>query len=135
MSPEERGIEVDDSIGELPNQSDTLLWAEEIVEDHYAVELGDLFAETTVHWTTTICPDNGYPAVIHEGRCYYGLTWSCQEMYVAKMKNPLCLSALIHEFGHCLLQEMGKDIDAKHEDDEFWGLMIQARDDVCREGW
>jgi hypothetical protein len=114
-----------------------MLLAETRFEEWSGIDT-DAFRRAEVYWTDTPCPYQDGWAVVHEGRCYYGLMWGCDEMYVAlNMNDPdhTCPTALMHEFGHCLLMEAGLDPDADHSNDAFWSFMAQVRQETCNRGW
>jgi hypothetical protein len=59
-------------------------------------------------------------------------------MYVAlsnKDANRTCGSALLHEFGHCMLMDMGTSGDCDHSDTDFWQVIENARVEACNRGW
>jgi hypothetical protein len=153
LAPEERGIELQDCTGKddcnpfedhilgVYNQDKALFTAQYTVEDHYGHHFGSLWADAVVYWGDTTCPRNGQYMMMHEDECYYGLMWSCEEIYVAlSNKGPenTCGSALLHEFGHCMYMEM-KTFDgngnAAHDDDEFWSLIAEANLLSCNRSW
>jgi hypothetical protein len=138
MTPEDRGIEVDHAMSSLGvfNQSKAMLDLEGMAEDHYLAQLDNLFQDTQVWWTTTLCPGTGSPAVIYKDKCNYGRMWNCQELYVAAPLNEkTCGSALLHEYAHCLRMALFEgDGDADHTSD-IWELVADAHDRACtREG-
>lgn len=73
----------------------------------------ELDVKPTVYWTTD--------PIIYRGEMYYGLTYSCDEIYVWE-KGPVKTTALEHELKHCFrLHEVG-DGDATHSDLGYWEL-------------
>lgn len=73
-----------------------------------------------VYWVDTHCPDKpGQTGIVYRGKCYAGLTWSCDEIYVAK-RSTLASSALVHELGHCYRLVVHGDGDVGHVDDNWW---------------
>ena len=138
MTPEERGIKVNEDIIGVYNQDKAMFTAQYLVEDYYGVELGDLWTDAVVYWTDTKCPKNGQYAVIYDRECYYGIMWSCDEIYVALSNGDpetTTGSALLHEFGHCMHMEMGLGGDTNHVDNEFWDVIIEAQDIARGRGW
>lgn len=131
MTPEERGIEVDRSIVKVYNQDKAMLQLEGMAEDFYGVRLSNEFESTKVWWATTPCPYTDDPAVIYENHCYYGRLWSCGEIYVALPRSgKTCGSALLHEFGHCLMMIIKGYGDANHSSD-VWPLVAEAHGLAC----
>ena len=140
----DRGYDVDESIYKIPNQDKALLYTERAIEDHYNTHLGNTFENTTTHFVRgEVCPYNGNtPAMILDsGQCVAGIMYGCQEMYVAIMPQDdpadyrACGTALLHEFGHCLLMTMQIDPDANHTNSEFWGIVSQSNKYTCGRGW
>ena len=138
VSPEERGIEVDHSIHKVYNQDKAMLLFEGMVEDFYDVKIPNRWNDTTVWWTTTTCPYNDNPAVIYDGECYFGRMWSCHEMYVAlPEEGKTCGSALLHEFGHCLMMMhvAGNNFGDANHVTEIWDIVEEANQIACSRGW
>jgi len=75
--------------------------------------------KTVVSWTTTTCEDR--PAVVWDNRCFGGLTFACDLMFVPEFA-ALAETALSHELGHCFRMYAGVDPDRQHVDEEFWRL-------------
>lgn len=129
------GIEVADE-QEMPNQGAVLEYTQSRFEDTYRVRV-EAFEHSIVWWTDTTCPTKPDTwAVVYRDTCYHGLTWSCEEIFVAKNRlapQDLCSTALVHEFGHCLLLEAGMDGDISHANTEFWEFMKQVRNEACAE--
>jgi len=138
MTPEERGIVVTDDY-KILGQEKAMFTLEYMVGDYYNEHIIDLQFRSTVYWTDTVCPYKDDWAVVYDGMCHYGRMWSCEEMYVAKNKNnpnSTCKTALLHEFGHCIRQELGMPTgDGDHWDDEFWEIVAAAKLDSCNRGW
>ena len=141
---EHRGFDIDASIYKIPNQDKAMLLLERNVEDNYNVRLGNTFETSQVYFVRGVtCPYNGAaPAIILEdGSCVHGIMWNCQEMYVAvtPLDDPLdyrvCGTALLHEFGHCLLQAMDMPADITHENSELWDIVQKTNKDTCSRGW
>ncbi len=106
------GIEVDEDIYKIHDQDKAMLLTEVRVNDHYGVSLphhDDIGAD--VKWTSTVCPYHmDRYAVVLDNVCYNGIMWSCDQIYVAlSNRDPerTCGSALLHEYGHCLLFTLG----------------------------
>jgi hypothetical protein len=134
--PDARGIEVTD-IYKIYNQDKARMILEGLVEEEYKIRIDNVFENSTVYWTDTICPYSDNYAVVYEGRCHFGRMWSCQEQYVAiNGKGNTCGTALLHEHAHCLLMTMfnGYD-DADHTDDIIWGIVEEAQEIACNRGW
>ena len=137
MTPEERGIEVSDRIGVF-NQDKALFMAQKAVEDAYGVNLGDMHSDAVVYWADTICPQNGVPAVIYNGKCLYGVMFGLDEMYVAvSVHTPdrTCGTALIHEFGHALHLAVLGDYNGAHDNHEFWDVLDEPIALACARDW
>lgn len=136
--PEARGIEVTDD-HKIYNQEKAMFTLEYMVNDHYGKDITDLQFDSKVYWTDTPCPYKDGWAVVQDGVCYFGKMWSCGEMYVAKnMNSPnnTCKTALLHEFGHCIRQELNMPThDGDHWDDEFWAIVAEANLASCDRGW
>lgn len=129
-------IEVAD-IYKVYNQDKAMFLAEGRFEDKYRV-ISDAFDRAEVFWTDTWCPYEDTIAVIVDGVCYRGIMWDCGSMYVAlsvKDMNRTCPTALIHEFGHCLLMDAGWDADGLHKDLDFWNFMTEVRHETCDRDW
>lgn len=139
MTPEERGIKVTDDF-KIYNQDKAMFTLQYTIEDYYNVRMdNDFIFQTKVYWTDTPCPYSDDWAVVYKGKCNAGRMWSCQEMYVAKKKSDpdhTCGTALLHEFGHCIRQELGFSTSGDdHWDDEFWGVVAEADAISCNRGW
>lgn len=139
MAPEDRGIEVLDTI-EIYNQDKAMFTAQYMVEDEYQQDFGDLWLDSIVYWTDTRCPKNGQYAVIYDGKCYHGLMWNCDEIFVALSNEDserTCGSALLDEYGHCLLMEMDPYHSGcpDHSDDRFWNVINIAKQIACERKW
>lgn len=139
--PDRRGIDVAD-IYKVSGQDKAMLLAESMVEDAYGYELEHRWQDTTVYWTDTVCYyDDSRYAVLYDyddgpPRCLAGLTFSCQEMYVAvNADRTTCGTALVHEFGHCLHLEIFGIGDGGHTNADFWGLIADVAGLVCDRGW
>lgn len=133
MTPEERGIAVDDDI-EIPSEGDVLALVQDAVENHYRIDLG--LVGGNVYWASSEC--EGKPSVIWCGACERGLVWSCEEIYVAVSQwtpSTTCGTVLVHEFGHCLHDAMAGTLDTKHLDEEFWPIISRAYVETCELGW
>ena len=124
--PESRGIEVE-SNDVLPGQAEAEALAMDIVGD---------YPNTNIYWTNTVCPTDaaGRTAVIYDGICYAGLTFSCDEIYVAR-RDFMWQTALIHELGHCFRLNMGLYGDAEHEVSSWWEWMQAINAEVKANGW
>lgn len=149
--PEERGIRLQDCDNDdedcdpyeeiigVTNQTKAMFTAQYMVEDAYNERFGDLFNKrTTIYWVRTVCPEDGLYKVIHNKECVYGKMWSCDEMYVAVSNGDskrTCGSALLHEFGHCMLMEMGVNADTDHSNNAFWSVIEEAQDLSCDRDW
>lgn len=120
-------------------QDKALLYTQFRVEDSYAVDLGETWEKAKVHWSEEKCPYNRDDyAVVYRERCYYGIMFGCDAIYVALSNldaERTCGSALLHEFGHCLLGAMGFPMDADHENDRFWTVIEDAHEETCERGW
>ena len=81
-----------------------------------------LDVEPMIWWSFEECPDDGSIAVIHRDRCLHGLTFSCEEIFVA-WRGPVERSALAHELGHCFLLNGYREGDGNHEQTQFWALI------------
>jgi len=135
VTPAERGIEVDASIYKIYNQDKALLMFERKVEDAFKVNIGNAFETATIYWADTKCPYNDENAVIYKNRCYYGITFSCDEIYVAIGKtNSTCGTALIHEHAHCVLKKLGLNMDRDHTG-PIWPIVVEAQNFACNRGW
>ena len=134
MTPEERGIVVDYEVSNLEvfSQRQAMLDLETLAEERYTVHLDNLYEESQVWWTTTICPGDRRPAVIYRDECFAGRMWDCREMYSAlPISGITCGSALLHEFAHCLRMEIfDGDGDASHSSD-IWQLVAEAHERSC----
>jgi hypothetical protein len=133
----DRGIEVSDTI-EVHGQESAMLTAQDMIEREYGRDFGELYLNSNVYWSDSICGRNGAYAVIYQEDCYHGLTFSCAEMYVALSDvdpNHTTGSALLHEFGHCMYITMDGHGDATHSDDSFWGVINQATIVAKDRGW
>lgn len=109
-------------------------------EEQIASRGVDLAAvETRVYWTRTSCP-NGRIGLYHKltdadkFSCYHGLTWTCEEIYVADV-SPLSYSAFTHELGHCYYRHLFGTKDAEHKDEKFWKLVDKVDGDLAERGW
>lgn len=140
-TPEERGVKVNRDIHRVYNQDKAMLFAESAVEDYYGISLGHAFEDTKVWWADTRCPYSDNYAVVIEyngvpDRCFYGIMFSCQEIYVAVSEHgKTCGTALLHEFGHCLYSRIFYDFDREHVDQEFWGIIGASAAESCDRGW
>ena len=109
------------------------LEAQELLEQKFAEEL-----QVDVYWTTTLCPTaepgDDRTAVVYRGGCTNGLTFSCDEIYVA-WRGTIASSAFVHELGHCLRLTMGLDGDAGHEDKSYWEVVSGVNKQVRENGW
>ena len=108
--------------------------AQALLEEEFGVEL-----DTTVYWTTTLCPyapegDDRTAVVVDGELCYSGLTVSCGEIYVAD-RGTLYGSAFVHELGHCVRLAKGMDGDGGHVDTEHWDRVRAQNIRVRDEGW
>lgn len=139
-------VNINPDIYKIHNQDKSMMLTQGYVEYGYDVRLGRVAENAEVFWSDDKCPYRmGDYAVVYKNKCYYGLMWECDSMYVAlSNKDPLrtCGSALVHEFGHCLRGKMGFDpqlpcpgMDASHKDDEFWDIINQAHEESCNRGW
>ena len=67
----------------------------------------------------------------------YFKSWSI--FFVAKNKNNpdnTCGTALLHEYGHCIRQELGFSTKGDdHWDDEFWDIVAEAQKVSCDRNW
>lgn len=108
----------------LPRQAEMLMYATQRVEELTGAVLGDV--PTNVYWTSTVCEQDPQrrTAVVYDGACYHGLTFACDEMYVA-IREPITATALLHEFGHCLLLYQGLNGDRDHVNTKWWNMMDQ----------
>jgi len=61
------------------------------------------------------------------GACIGGLTFVCDEIYVAWHPHGLHGGTFFaHELGHCYRQKLGLDRDDKHEDTLWWSAVDAA---------
>jgi len=140
-TPAERGIVVSEDIYKVRNQDKALLLTESMVEDEYGVRFENLWQDATIYWADTRCYYNDSYAVLYEygdgpPRCLAGITFSCNEVIVARNADlDVCGTALVHEFGHCLAINLFGHGDADHLDVDFWGLVEFIADDVCERDW
>lgn len=127
-----RPIEVSTN-GFLPNQQKAKVLTLTRVEEHLQMSLS---IPTNTWWTTTPCPySDEYPtAVVHDGKCYAGLLFSCGEIYVAE-RETVAHSAYIHELGHCILLHLGRDGDPEHKNQEWWNLIGEVKNEARNRGW
>lgn len=131
------GIDVADDVYKVYNQDKAMLLAEARFEDRFGLS-SNAFREARVFWTNTPCPYQDGWAVVHENRCYYGMMWGCDEIFVAMNRhdpNHTCHTVLLHEFGHCLLMEAGLNHDGDHSDEQFWDFIGEVTDESCGRGW
>lgn len=142
-TPEERGIKVNRDIT-IEHQPEALLFAEELVETYYDIDLGGLSESAKVWWADTTCPyhpDQYAILMKYRGspdRCFKGITFTCNELYVAlSQRDPkkVCGSALVHEFGHCIYLDIWNEGDRYHLDSEFWDLISGSSDEACARDW
>ena len=59
-------------------------------------------------------------------------------IYVAMYRldpNRTCHTALLHEFGHCLLGEAVMDRDIDHTNTELWDLVAEVRAETYSRDW
>ncbi len=124
---------------------------EGLAEDYYGLEFGHLFERTKVYWVDAVdCPYTGEgPAIVLDNlQCVGGIMYSCMEMYVATYRQErledykVCGTALLHEFGHCIIQELsGGWGDAAHTLTPIWGgdgvegIVEHAYAYACARGW
>ena len=135
--PEIRDIEVAGTYKQY-NQDKAMLLAEAMIEDEFGLKFDNVWENTTVYWAHTRCPHSDSYAVVYKGECYYGIMWSCREMYVAlSNKDPAytCGSALLHEFGHCLHIEAFGHGDHGHEHEDWWQVIGEAAAQSCERNW
>ena len=136
--PEARGIEVTDD-HKIYNKEKSMYTLEYMVNDHYGKDITDLQFDSKVYWTDTPCPYTDRWSVVKDKVCYFGIMWSCGEMYVAKNKNKpnnTCGTALLHEFGHCIRQRLQMPAhDGDHWDNEFWRVVAEAKMVSCDRSW
>jgi hypothetical protein len=137
-APEYRGIE-GASRYRMYGQRQSMLLFQSLVEGAYGVRFGDLFAEIPdPFWVITKCPHDDDTAVVYDGKCYHGLMFSCDEIYVAVSHlNPqkTCGTALIHEYAHCLSYMMSGNYDGAHLSDSLWSLAGVAHKEACARDW
>jgi len=104
---------------------------EDLVEERFGHEV-----ETNVFWTITPCPtsDNFPTAVVYKNKCYHGLTFDCDHIYVAD-RGKVGNSAFVHELGHCIRLDTGLNGDAKHEDIAWWEVIKELKQEVKDNDW
>jgi len=146
-TPDEREIEVIDELA-LPHQQEAMFVLEDYARE-FASENGFSFANigstepylsAKVYWSDRRCPtDQTQAAVVYRDTCYHGLTFNCWEIYVAATADgTVCHSALLHEFGHCLISRIngnGGDGDQAHRAAWLWELVDRADAYACMRGW
>lgn len=136
IAGDDHGIETAD-VYKVYEQDKAMLLAETRFEQYYGVE-STAFEWAEVQWTNTPCPYKNAWAVVYQDKCFYGITWDCDEIYVALNKdepNRTCPTALMHEFGHCLRLDAGWDGDADHSEVEFWDFIGVVRKETCERDW
>lgn len=119
-------------VAEVPGQARALHAMQDAAAAKYGRQL-DVADSAKVFWTDTICPGTDDAAVIYNGRCYHGLTFSCARIYVAineKEPSDLCATELVHEFGHCVLLTLFGQGDPGHQMIEFWELERAAKEAI-----
>lgn len=75
-----------------------------------------------LYWVNTTCSyDNvdNRTAIVYEDKCYVGLTFSCNYIYLAD-RGQISYSALAHELLHCAHIEIYKDGDGEHSHTSWW---------------
>lgn len=160
--PDRYDIEVDESIVKVHDQDRVMLLMEARVATAFDADLphhDDVDAR--VFWASTRCPYHldSY-MVVYQDECLYGIMFGCDEMFVALSNRDwgdpphTCGSALTHEYGHCLLLELGwedaalpcsapaadpDDLswvgDANHSWTEWWLLNANVHGEACDRGW
>lgn len=126
---ESLGIQATDEPRPYQSEADAILRTE-----LYATWGLEVFRERTwtVWWSDEACPDDplGASAVVYNGRCFAGLTFWCQAVFVA-WRGHISASAYAHELGHCLHIAAGWGGDGEHLDDEWWAAIQRANDRIA----
>ena len=139
------GIPVDDRLPKVRWQDKSMLLYESAVELAYGVELGHEWERANVHWSTEDgCPwYEGTQINVEPHGCVWGVTYGCDQIYVAidwdgvsdvRDLKPSG-TALLHEFGHCLREKVLGDPDGDHSDDDWWSLVADVRAETAVRGW
>ncbi len=144
-----------EDVKKVYNQDKAMMFFQGLVEREYDVNLDRLAEYTSPHvvWVEPTCPWGGPPLLYLESldKCVYGVMFDCKNIYVGTMDEaPEDLrthdTALVHEFGHCVLMTMQRmrfpppglpqDYgDGDHSDERFWALVKEARDYTRQRDW
>lgn len=130
----------------VPNQEQAFEIIKERIESAGLGHIDLAYSDTKTYWTDSDCPegdayygDHYWPVVVYNGKCYRGLHFSCEEMYVAYEPSyedrRLAFSAYAHELVHCFLGHTLGDADNNHTEEWAWGEVLGANQDYYRLGW